>query len=148
MEIRLAQPKDIEIIAKFNQAMATETEDKTLADDTIIPGVTRMIENPALGYYLVAEKNANLIGSLGITFEWSDWRNALFWWIQSVYIDPSARRQGVFKALYNHVSAMAKADSDVCGIRLYVEKENDNALKTYLSLGMIETHYRLMEEEF
>jgi GNAT superfamily N-acetyltransferase len=148
MQIRVAEPGDIETIARFNQAMALETENKKLASETILPGVTRLIESTDNGFYLVAEENQVLLGCLGITFEWSDWRNAQFWWIQSVYVDTNNRRRGVFSALYKHVNQLARSEADVCGIRLYVEKENVNAMQTYLALGMIETPYRLMEVEF
>jgi len=145
---RRATPADVAAIAAFNQAMAQETENKTLATGTILAGVERMISDPSLGFYLVAEADGGPVGCLGITFEWSDWRNGLFWWIQSVYIDPSYRRQGVFGGLYAHVTELAKNATDVCGIRLYVEHDNTNAQQTYLSLGMVETHYKLLEVEF
>ncbi len=148
MQTRVAEPGDIETIARFNQAMALETENKKLASETILPGVTRLIESADNGFYLVAEENQVLLGCLGITFEWSDWRNAQFWWIQSVYVDTNNRRRGVFSALYKHVNQLARSEADVCGIRLYVEKENVNAMQTYLALGMVETPYRLMEVEF
>lgn len=145
---RRAAPADVAAIAAFNQAMAQETENKTLPTGTILAGVERMISDPSLGFYLVAEADGGPVGCLGITFEWSDWRNGLFWWIQSVYIDPSYRRQGVFGGLYAHVTELAKNATDVCGIRLYVEHDNTNAQQTYLSLGMVETHYKLLEVEF
>jgi|TARA_B110000503_G_scaffold83210_2_gene126988 GNAT superfamily N-acetyltransferase len=145
---RRATPADVAAIAAFNQAMAQETENKTLPTGTILAGVERMISDQSLGFYLVAEADGGPVGCLGITFEWSDWRNGLFWWIQSVYIDPSYRRQGVFGGLYAHVTELAKNATDVCGIRLYVEHDNTNAQQTYLSLGMVETHYKLLEVEF
>ena len=145
---RRASPADIAAIAAFNQAMAQETEAKTLATGTIMAGVERMVTNPNLGFYLVAEADGGPVGCLGVTFEWSDWRNGLFWWIQSVYIDPAYRRQGVFGRLYALTTELAKNASDVCGIRLYVEHDNTNAQRTYLSLGMVETHYKLLEVEF
>ena len=125
---RRATPADVAAIAAFNQAMAQETENKALPSGT--------------------EADGGPVGCLGITFEWSDWRNGLFWWIQSVYIDPNYRRQGVFGGLYAHVTELAKNATDVCGIRLYVEHDNTNAQQTYLSLGMAETHYKLLEVEF
>lgn len=148
MQIRIAEAKDINSIARFNQAMALETEDRKLADDKIIPGVERLINSKSDGFYIVAEKDNHLCGCLGITFEWSDWRNGKFWWIQSVYVDPTWRRQGVFSALYKRVNQMARVEPDVCGIRLYVERDNTNAMQTYLSLGMVETPYRITEVEF
>jgi GNAT superfamily N-acetyltransferase len=146
--VRPATSADIAGIAAFNQAMAIETEGKTLATDKIMGGVTRMLNDPSLGFYLVAEADGGLVGCLGITFEWSDWRNGLFWWIQSVFVDANYRRQGVFAHLYNHVSEMARNQTNVCGIRLYVEHDNTNAQQTYLGLGMVETAYKLLEVEF
>ncbi|MBV1879395.1 MAG: GNAT family N-acetyltransferase [Pseudomonadales bacterium] len=158
MIIRQATIKDIAAIAQFNQAMALETEQKNLPDKKIIAGISTLVSNSKYGFYLVAEADvaeANiakaknvLLGCLGITYEWSDWRNGVFWWIQSVYIQPAMRRQGIFSKLYQHVKTLAKTESNVCGLRLYVEHNNHKAESTYLSLGMIETHYRLMEEEF
>ena len=151
--VRLATASDINAIADFNQAMALETEDKILKTETIQGGVTRMIDQPALGFYLVAEIEVDglppkVCGCLGITYEWSDWRNGLFWWIQSVFIDADHRRKGVFGALYQQVTKMAKEQPDTCGIRLYVERDNTNAQQTYHALGMVETEYNLLEVEF
>lgn len=148
LEIRSAVPADLATLAAFNIAMARETEDKRLGKDIVTAGVKQMLSRPDLGFYLVAEVGGELAGCLGITFEWSDWRNGLFWWIQSVYVHPDHRRSGVFRGLYNHVTAMAQNQASVCGVRLYVEKENATAQKTYARLGMSETDYRLFEIEF
>ena len=145
--VRKATIKDIQSIARFNQAMSLETESKSLSSDLIISGVTYLVEHPEAGFYLVAETQGQLSGCLGITFEWSDWRNGLFWWIQSVFVEPDFRRQSVFTSMYEHVTDLAKQDN-ACGLRLYVEKENTQAQATYKKLDMIETHYRLMEIEF
>ncbi|MBD3648690.1 MAG: GNAT family N-acetyltransferase [Pseudomonadales bacterium] len=146
--IRTATPDDAETIASWNQAMALETENKTLPTDTILPGVKRVFAEDGLGFYLMACIDDKPVGCLMITTEWSDWRNGLFWWIQSVYVAPEHREKGAFTALYGHVREKARANPDICGIRLYVEKENERASRTYLRLGMIETEYRLLEEEF
>ena len=141
-----ADPEHAEIIARFNQEMALETENKVLDRDIIYPGVMTMLQDAALGFYLVAIKDNTVVGCLGVTYEWSDWRNGLFWWIQSVYVAPGYRAEGIFSSMYESVKSSAKADSRSCGIRLYVEKENDTAYNTYIGLGMQETEYRLMEE--
>ncbi len=146
--IRHAQANDTAILADFNAAMALETEHKHLPLPVVTAGIARFLAADELGFYLVAERNAEVVGCLAITFEWSDWRNGLFWWIQSVYVAPDHRQHGVFRALYAEVTQQAKAASDVCGIRLYVEKENINAQNTYIRLGMSETDYRLYEVEF
>lgn len=143
--IRTGEPRDSEIIADFNQAMALETENKVLKKNIIRRGVARLIDNPAMGFYLVGGIDDRIYGSLMITYEWTDWRDGLFWWIQSVYVEPAYRRKGLFRALYNHIWNMALKTEDVRGIRLYVEKDNLVACKTYEMLGMKETHYRLYE---
>ncbi|MEK9869793.1 MAG: GNAT family N-acetyltransferase [Gammaproteobacteria bacterium] len=149
IEITDASFADASIIAEFNQQMAQETENKTLDTATINAGVERMITDSSLGRYLVArEETGRIVGCLGITYEWSDWRNGLFWWIQSVYVLPEARENGVFTAMYQQVRDLCQATDNACGIRLYVERDNDRAYRTYVRLGMVETEYRLMEEEF
>jgi len=148
MKTRLATQNDAATIAQFNQAMALETENKILPDEQILRGVSAQINNPGHGYYIVAEDDdLRVVGCLGITFEWSDWRNGQFLWIQSVFVAQQDRRRGAFKALFDHVLAEAKKSPQVCGVRLYVEQENDGARSTYLALGMVKTHYDLLEIE-
>jgi ribosomal protein S18 acetylase RimI-like enzyme len=147
--IRKAAPEDAPAIARFNIAMAMETEGKTLKPEEIEPGVRGLFDKPEYGFYLMAETEAGEVaGSLMITFEWSDWRNGVIWWIQSVYVMPEHRRKGVYRAMYSHVKTLASRQTDVCGIRLYVEKENRTAQRTYSTLGMEGTHYRVFEEMF
>jgi ribosomal protein S18 acetylase RimI-like enzyme len=146
LTIRKAERRDAADIARFNSAMALETEGKVLLPERVNPGVVRLLDDPSLGFYVVAEQAGSVVGSLMITNEWSDWRNGLFWWIQSVYIVPAARRQGVYRALYDFVRDMARADPGICGFRLYVEKDNTAAQRTYSSLGMEPTDYLVYEE--
>jgi ribosomal protein S18 acetylase RimI-like enzyme len=146
MHIRQATPADAPPLVEFNCAMALETEGKELLPEVIGAGVRALLANPAAGFYVVAESDGRVVGALLITKEWSDWRNGTFWWIQSVYVRPELRRQGVYKTLYRHVQEMAAKDPGVCGFRLYVERENARAQSTYASLGMKETHYRVFEE--
>ena len=146
MRVRQATAADAPVLVEFNRAMALETEGKELLPEVIGAGVRALLANPAAGFYVVAESEGRVVGALLITKEWSDWRNGTFWWIQSVYVRPELRRQGVYKSLYRHVQSMAANDPGVCGFRLYVERENTRAQATYLSLGMKETHYRVFEE--
>ena len=146
LTIRTATLDDIETIASFNEAMARETEDKALDADTVRAGVEALMRDAARGFYLVAERGDTVVGSLMITTEWSDWRNGDFWWVQSVYVRPEARRQGIYTALYDRIKSMAAEKPSVCGVRLYVEKENAAARATYQALGMKETPYRMYEE--
>lgn len=151
--IRGADRADLEALIIFNAAMAWETEHKQLDPTVLRAGITRLLAEPALGRYIVAvhqpQTHQNeIVGALMLTSEWSDWRNGLFWWIQSVYIRPQFRRTGVYRALHEHTRAQARTVPDVCGIRLYVERENVNAQQTYLAMGMEETVYRIYEETF
>lgn len=145
MRIRLAASGDAQVLVEFNTAMALETEGKELLPEVIGAGVRALLANPAAGFYVLAELGERVAGSLMITKEWSDWRNGTFWWIQSVYVRPEFRRQGVYRNLYRHVQQAAAKDAAVCGFRLYVERENSHAQATYRSLGMKETHYNVFE---
>lgn len=144
--IRKAQLQDASAIAGFNRAMALETEGRSLIPEVVQAGVLRLLETPALGFYVVAENGDKVIACLMVTNEWSDWRNGLFWWIQSVYVEAGWRRQGVYRGLYDFVRALAEADPGICGFRLYAEQENTAAHSTYSSLGMTLTGYRIYEE--
>jgi ribosomal protein S18 acetylase RimI-like enzyme len=175
--IRAARPDDAGLLARWAIAMAWETEHKRLDPDTVARGVRMVFEQPARGRYFVAERAAGdgmvgdrgvddhvvddrsaddhirddrvgPVGMLMLTLEWSDWRCGDWWWIQSVYIDPAHRRQGVYRALYEHVHALAQATPQVCGLRLYVERDNANAQRTYASLGMVDAGYAMFEAEF
>jgi ribosomal protein S18 acetylase RimI-like enzyme len=128
--------------------MARETEHRDLDSDVVAAGVAALFDEPSRGGYHVAERDGEIVGSLMLTREWSDWRNGEFWWIQSVYVVPEARRQGVFRALYDDVLERARETDGVCGVRLYVEKENGPALEVYDAVGMSRTSYRLYEVDF
>jgi ribosomal protein S18 acetylase RimI-like enzyme len=143
--IRDAAPADASMIAAYNSHMAEETEGRTLELDVIGPGVAEILGDKTKGRYWVAESNGTIVGQLMVTYEWSDWRNATIWWIQSVYVPLPYRRKGVFSALYRHVESLAAAEPDVCGLRLYVETNNHRAQKTYKALGMIKPSYLVME---
>ena len=152
--VRTATLADVECIAAFQQAMALETEGKTLDATTLRQGIAAVFDAPQNGFYLVAvadtedDGTTQVVGSLLITYEWSDWRNATFWWIQSVYVEAGWRRRGVYRAMYDHVLSIADTRGDICGIRLYVERTNAVAQHTYHSLGMHKSHYDLYEIDF
>jgi ribosomal protein S18 acetylase RimI-like enzyme len=146
--LREARRSDADVIAKHNSAMAEETEAKLLDPAIAGPGVKALFGDSSLGRYWVAEANGQVIGQLMVTYEWSDWRNGTIWWIQSVYVRPESRRQGVFSALYRHVELLAAAEPDVIGLRLYVESNNLRAQQTYEALGMVKPGYLVMETLF
>lgn len=147
-KVRKASSADINRLAAGNQSMAQETEGKQLDAETLNRGVTAVIDDPAKGGYWVAVADDQVVGQLMITWEWSDWRNGMMWWIQSVHVDANYRRQGVFSALYRHIESEARKDASCCGIRLYVEHDNNRAQTTYEALGMKHAGYRVMETDF
>jgi GNAT superfamily N-acetyltransferase len=143
--IRPARWSDIDVICEFNRRLATETENKDLDPVILKAGVAAMFGDPRKGSYFVAELEGQVIGQLGVTCEWSDWRNGNFWWIQSVFVAASARRHGVFRKLFEHLLQEARAQTNVIGVRLYVEHDNRVAQATYEKLGMAMTGYHVME---
>ncbi len=140
-----AATEDVAAIAQFNIAMAAETEDLALDPQTVHAGVAAVVSDDRRGFYLVARSDGKAVGSLMVTYEWSDWRNGNLWWIQSVYVVSSARKQGIFRLLYDNVISLAKQSGDAAGVRLYVEKDNHGAQEVYRKLGMSETAYRVFE---
>ena len=147
MEIRLASGTDAKALVAFNQAMALETEGKTLDPGKIVPGVQAVFTDENKGFYVVAEQDGTIVGGLMVTYEWSDWRNAWFWWIQSVYILPKARGTKLYTHMYEFVKARGAESGNVCGYRLYVETENTHAQSVYDAVGMSRSHYLMYEEE-
>jgi GNAT superfamily N-acetyltransferase len=141
---REAVPADASAIIEFQLAMARETEELELDRGILTSGVNAVFADPALGRYYVAEDEDRVIGSLMITYEWSDWRNGMVWWIQSVYVIPEFRRRGIYAGLYMHVKTLVE-QSTVRGIRLYVDKRNTAAQEVYTRLGMNGEHYQVFE---
>ncbi len=143
--IRRAEPADATHFVHFNQAMAWETESLKLDEDKIRAGVDGLFAKPQFGFYVVAEFEGKVAGGLMITYEWSDWRNKVYWWIQSVYVLPEFRGQGIYRGLYEGVKQLGR-ESDCCGFRLYVERSNQIAQEVYKKLGMDESHYLMFED--
>ncbi len=148
IQVRRATLDDLTILVGFNAAMALETEGKTLELERLRSGVAALLGENGRGFYFVAEDSGRVIGQLLITTEWSDWRSAHYWWIQSVYVKPEFRRRGVYRNLHNHVMAESRSRSDVCGLRLYVDRDNKVAQRVYANLEMQHSHYDLWEIDF
>lgn len=148
IQVRRATLGDLRTLVEFNAAMAQETEGKTLELERLRAGVAALLDDDGRGFYFVAEDSGQVVGQLLITTEWSDWRNAYFWWIQSVYVTPEFRRRGVYRNLHHHVVAESRVQGDVCGLRLYVDRDNSVAQRVYASLEMRQSHYDLWEIDF
>jgi GNAT superfamily N-acetyltransferase len=146
--IRQAGLSDLPEIAEFNRLLALETEAKVLEPDVLTRGIAQALAEPDRIRYWVATipGSLHLAGQAAITREWSDWRNGWIWWLQSVYVAETYRRQGTFRALYRHIRESALAHADVIGLRLYVEDANKRAQKTYQSLGMTPGGYSVYQD--
>ncbi len=147
MLIRIASQADIDSLVEFNQAMALETEGVNLDSDTLSSGVAAVFTDRKKGFYVVAEESGKITAGLMVTYEWSDWRNAWFWWIQSVYVLPEFRGKGLYGRMYDFVKKMADKGDAVCGFRLYVEKENFTAQRVYEKAGMENSPYLMYEQK-
>ncbi|MEM6732798.1 MAG: GNAT family N-acetyltransferase [Myxococcota bacterium] len=147
--VRNASPHDLDTVVANNAAMALETEGKALDPAALRSGCAAALENPERArYWLAIDRAGRAVGQLMVTFEWSDWRNGMFWWIQSVYVHPEFRRQGVYRALNEYVQQSARRAENVCGLRLYVYRTNETARRTYEALGMTAYGYEVYETEF
>jgi ribosomal protein S18 acetylase RimI-like enzyme len=146
--IRPARDDDAPVVVEFNAKLAEESEQKQLDDAVLTRGVAMLLNRPELGRYFVAEVDGQIIGQIMITYEWSDWRCGQFWWIQSVYVVPEYRQRGVFRSLFQHVESAAQTDGGVCGLRLYVERENEAAIATYQRMQMKPAGYHVYERDW
>ena len=142
VQVRKATPADIDVLVGFSASMAMETEGRSLDTGTVEQGTKAVFDSPEKGYFLVAEADGEVVGSLLCMEEWSDWRSATFWWVQSVYVRPDWRRKGIYRLLHNRLYEAARATEGVCGVRLYVDKDNHIAQTTYTSLGNVQDQLR------
>ncbi len=147
MEIRAAELSDIETVVSFNVRLAEESEGLSLNMERLRAGVSAVLRDESLGFYLLAESGGNALGQLAITYEWSDWRNGTFWWLQSVYVRSEYRRKGVLRALYDDILQRAR-QRGVCGVRLYVERHNVKAQQAYRRLGLNQAVFDMYENDF
>jgi len=145
VNIQKACLNELSDIVKFQIAMAYETEKLILNEEIVYNGVKKIIDNEDLGFYLVALSVGKPVASLLCLYEWSDWRNAFIIWIHSVYVLPEYRKKQVFRMLFNHLKLHVENDEQYRGIRLYVDKRNNNAQMVYKKMGMTNEHYELFE---
>ena len=145
IEVRNANPEDIPYIIEFQKQMALETEELTLDDQKINKGVEAVFDNPEKGFYIVTTSNSQVVASMLITTEWSDWRNGYFLWLQSLYVTSSFRKQGIFRNMYQFIKQTVVETTNYLGLRLYVEENNKTAFDVYMNVGMKGSHYKMFE---
>lgn len=143
--VRTASAEDFLFILHCQLDMAWETEKIRLKKEVTSIGVQVALSDNSRGFYVIAEVAGHAAGCLMITQEWSDWRNAWIWWIQSVYVIPQHRRAGVFSDMYRYIRKLVEDDPEIAGIRLYVDNTNESAAKVYTALGMNGDHYTTFE---
>jgi len=143
--IETAREEHIEILIDFQLRLAFESEGVTLDADTLRSGMQAMFADPSKGVYYIAREEKEIVGCHMITYEWSDWRNGMVWWLQSVYVRESHRKKGIFKKMYDNVITIIKNDPDLIGLRLYVDKSNERAMNVYAAMGMDGSHYTVYE---
>jgi GNAT superfamily N-acetyltransferase len=146
--IRSARPDDLSLIVDFNLRLAEESEGKKLDENVLRKGVQRALDSPLMCRYFMAEVNGEVAGQTMITLELTDWRDGVLWWLQSVYVRPEFRKQGVFKALFQHIATLARQSADVRGVRLYVEQGNSRAQRVYEQMGMRPGGYLVYEQDW
>ena len=144
-KIRAAELTDIETIQSFQLLLARESEGILLDKEVLINGLKAVFDDPSKGKYFLCTHQGTAVASLMITYEWSDWRNGMVWWIQSVYVEASHRKSGVFSRMYEFIRQKAIQDPQVKGLRLYVDTTNFPALEVYKKVGMNGDHYRVFE---
>lgn len=144
-EIAMGCVSDIDAITQFQVDMAFESEGAKLDDGIVRRGVTAVMNDSNKGSYLVVRKGGEVVASLMITREWSDWNSEWYWWVQSVYVMPEHRGRGLFRSMYAKVKELA-AQNGVSQVRLYVERTNLSARQVYERVGMRECHYLMYED--
>ena len=143
--IQKAERQHIDTLIDFQQRLAYESEEVVLDGSTLRKGMEAMFADPGKGLYYIALDGEQIVGCHMITYEWSDWRNGMVWWLQSVYVTESYRKKGIFKMMYDNVISMIKKDPNLIGLRLYVDKSNERAMKVYGAMGMDGSHYTVYE---
>jgi GNAT superfamily N-acetyltransferase len=145
--VRDATLDDVGFIVDCNHRLGVETEDKTLDRDLLATGVRRGLSHPELCRYFIAEVAGRAVGTTMLTYELTDWRDGIIWWLQSVYVLPDFRNLGVFRAVYRHIKTLARESQDARALRLYVRSDNQRALETYGALGMSRAGYEVLEAD-
>lgn len=144
--IQKANYEHLHVLVDMQQRLASETEHVYLPTETVTKGMSALFDDPGKGEYHVAMEGKEVVGCFLVTYEWSDWRNGMVWWLQSVYVSETARKSGVFRKMFEYITAAIEQDPGVIGLRLYVDKTNERAMKVYEAMGMDGSHYTVYEK--
>jgi GNAT superfamily N-acetyltransferase len=145
IKIRKATVTDIPTLVVFQMGLALESENVILDQGILATGLKALFDDPTKGYYNIAEEDGEPVGCYMVTYEWSDWRNGMVLWLQSVYVREAWRKKGVFRQMYDNLVDVISKDPGLRGLRLYVDKSNERAMKTYEKMGMDGSHYTVYE---
>ncbi len=132
--IRIGNPNDAQAIAENNVALARETTGTSLNFATTLKGCQRILRDGRIGRYWLAYSDQRLSAQTLVLPEVSDWYDGDYWWISSVYVVPSARQQGILRALIDHVQLAAK-EAGALQLKLQVDRHNASAKAAYHRLG-------------
>jgi GNAT superfamily N-acetyltransferase len=143
--IQKAEPQHIDVLIDFQQRLAHESEGVVLDASTLRKGMQALFADPGKGFYNIVSDDGEIVACHMITYEWSDWRNGMVWWLQSVYVKESHRKKGIFKMMYDNVISLIGKNPNLIGLRLYVDKSNERAMKVYGAMGMDGSHYTVYE---
>jgi ribosomal protein S18 acetylase RimI-like enzyme len=146
--VRDGTPDDVDFIVDCNCRLGLETEDKTLDRGVLTAGVRRGFSSPEMCRYFIAEVDGKKAGMTMVTFELTDWRDGVIWWLQSVYVMPDFRNLGVFRRVYHHIETLARRSGEVRALRLYVRSDNHRAIETYEAMGMSHPGYEVLEKDW
>ena len=143
--VRKADESDISTLIEYNRALADETENISLETGVLRLGIEKALDLKDC-HYFVAERDGKIVGQTMITSEWSDWRNGVMWWMQSVYVHPDYRKRGVFQSIFKYIETLAANDPEVKALRLYVMQDNHTGQSAYRNLGMKNSGYVVYEK--
>jgi len=150
--IREATLEDLAPLSGFTLDEAREAEGRVEDTKRVYDAIEAALRDPTFkARYFVAvdiskeaqdrsSKINNLVGHCSVTREWSDWNNAHYWWITSMYVHPESRGKGVMSALLSKVDESAK-EAGAPEVRIYVHENNERALRAWRREGFESAPY-------
>jgi len=142
--IRRAGLSDLEQLVEFTLSEAKEAEGRGQDKERARLGILAALEDESVAAYWVIETAADeIVGNISVVKEWSNWSAGYYWWIQSLYIQPEHRGRGLMERLIQTVKESAR-EGQALGLRLYVHKDNNRAIKAYIRCGFADSDYRIM----